>query len=101
MAKMSKVYVSVELADGTVHEDVRVTLQDQLQWSKTARARRMDPEDQSTGSAFVAWCALRRNGLYDGSWEEFSTGGALGVTAEEVTPEDGEDGEGDPTNRAA
>lgn len=99
-----KIYVSVEMADGTEHEDVRVTLQDQLQWSDTARKRGWDPTDESTAAAFGAWHALKRNGLYDGEWLEFRNRDAVSVGAVDkagAAADEAGAGEDDPTQRTA
>lgn len=68
--------VNVALADGTDHENVRLNIQDQLQWSKTARARKWPADDGIMMTHFMAWHALKRHGLTEMGWEEFSTGGA-------------------------
>lgn len=70
---MQKSFASVELADGTTFDEVRVTVQDKLQYERTARVKKW-PEVQSnmfTFGAFVAWHATKREGLHSLSWEDF------------------------------
>ncbi len=69
---MAKTFATFELADGTVHTDVRITLQDKLQHERTARAKNWDIEKEAfRTTAFWAWHAGKREGLHNLSWEEF------------------------------
>lgn len=65
--------VNVLMADGTEHIGVRLSIADQLQWTRTARAHRWESDDQMLATVFMAWHALKRRGLTDVSWEEFET----------------------------
>lgn len=67
---LKKTFLSVELEDGTVHEDVRITFQDQLAWSKSAKARGLDLEDGES-TAFLIWKALERQRLTSDKYTEF------------------------------
>jgi hypothetical protein len=65
-------YANVELTNGVVHEDVRITYGDRLRLEKTMKARGWDGERQPfTTSGFLAWAALERLGAYTGSYTEF------------------------------
>lgn len=65
-------YANVELNDGTVHEDVRVTYADRIRYENTAKARGWNPEKQPmTGAGFLAWAALQRAGKFAGTFDEF------------------------------
>lgn len=90
---IKKVLMSVEMNDGTEHENIRVTVPDQLQWARTARQKGWDPQDQITAGYFMVWHALKRLGLYTGTWEKFSTEDAVAVdeTDDETTVEDEQD----------
>lgn len=63
--------VDVLMADGTVHEKVKLTIQDQLKLSTTARRRNWDVEDPILGPIFMAWHSLNRRGIYTGTWDAF------------------------------
>lgn len=69
---MQKTFASVELEDGTEFTDVRVTLQDKLQFERTAKVKKWDAQENFfTFAAFVAWHATKRAGLHSLPWEEF------------------------------
>lgn len=61
-----------ELTDGTVHEGIRVTLASKIQFERSARANRWDPEENPfTTAAFLAWHAAKLRGLIDLDWDRF------------------------------
>lgn len=63
---MQKITVSVEMADGTVHENLRVVLKDQIRFGDV-RAKHNWPsmeEDPMRFGAFLAYAAMTRLGLY-------------------------------------
>lgn len=69
---MAKTYGAFELADGTEHKDIRITLQDKLQHERTARLKKWDIEKEAfRTTAFWVWHAAKREALHDLSWEEF------------------------------
>lgn len=65
--------VNILMSDGTEHNGVRLSIADQLQWTRTARARRWETDDQMLATIFMAWHALKRRGLTDVEWEDFET----------------------------
>lgn len=69
---LTPAYANVELIDGTIYEDVRITFADRLRYEATAKARGWQPDKQPmTGAGFLAWAALTRTGRYTGSYAEF------------------------------
>lgn len=89
--------VNVAMSDGTDHENVRLNLTDQVQWSRTARARGWKVDDQIMMLHFMAWHALKRTGLSAVSFEDFQNGAADWV-AEVAPDETDEDGTADPAD---
>lgn len=75
---IAKTFLSVELADGTEHENIRVIIQDQLAWGKAAKANGW-PTDDFQAPVFLAWKALKRNELYTGDYETFRDQDAVDV----------------------
>lgn len=73
----TKTYAYAEFSDdapssASGYAGVRVTLADKLQFERTAKARKWHPErDAMTVSAFLAFCAGRRAGLHELTWEDF------------------------------
>lgn len=63
--------VDVAMTDGTEHTGVRLSVKQQLQWSRTARARGWPVDDQMLATLFMTWHALHSQDLYQGTWEEF------------------------------
>lgn len=88
--------VNVAMSDGTDHENVRLNLTDQVQWSRTARARGWKVDDQIHMLHFMAWHALKRNDLTACSFEEFQNGAADWVAEGALEDENAED-PADPT----
>lgn len=69
-----KSFAVVELPEGKLPE-VAVTLQDKLQYERTARVKRWPSdlnENMFTFAAFVAWHATKRNDLHQLNFDEFS-----------------------------
>ena len=92
MPKLKRTLATVELLDGTVHTDVRVTNPDLLRYQETAQKHgwpalvvkgesgtvpHLDYEQ-----TFTAWAALRRLGLYAGTWEQFKDTDCVQVATE-------------------
>lgn len=79
--------VEVEMSDGR-RLRARVTNQDRLQWDKVAPRRRWGKATDvpTLAQTFVVWCALRREGAYDGKWEAFERE-ALDIYDEPYEPE--------------
>lgn len=76
MATINRKYLTAELTDGRIVE-VRLLFADQVQLSKTAKARRWGDDYASNpeSNAFLYWVAARREGVLDESvtWEVFLT----------------------------
>lgn len=69
---LTPMYANIELADGTILTDLRVTYADRARTEKTAKARGWDAETQNvTISAFVAWCAAQRLGHITLTYAEY------------------------------
>lgn len=93
---MNKTFASIELQDGTAVSDVRVTLQDKLQFERTARVKKWDAQENFfTFAAFVAWHATKREGHHDLSWEDFEKN-ALDATVRTEGEDGGEAEDGIP-----
>ena len=100
-ATLTRIYMSVELADGTVLEDLRVTLADQARYQRSARVGRWDKEDAVKQQSYFAWSSAERQGLTELSWEEWERAivdlDNATLTAAEDRDRTAEDGEEDPT----
>lgn len=93
-------YANVELDDGRLFESVRVIYADRLAFERTAKARRWDPETQPfTTAGFLAWAALRRSGLYAGTYDQFLAA-VVDVQLDDKTSDPDEDADSDPTRTA-
>lgn len=96
--KIARTVVTVELADGTVHSDVRVTQADRNRYMETAQKHAWPAlvVRGETGTVphlnyepvFLAWAALRRLNLYGGTWETFKDTDCVDLATEtlEVDP---------------
>jgi hypothetical protein len=71
---------------------------DQIQWSKTARARGWAADDELLAQTFMVWHSLHRTGQYAGTWDEFSTTDASWVAEHEDETETEVPSEQDPTD---
>jgi hypothetical protein len=91
---LKRTVAAVELADGTIHTDIRVINPDRLRYGETAQRHKwpsptvknevgtipiLDYED-----TFLAWAALTRLGLYSGKWEAFKDSDCVAVSMETV-----------------
>lgn len=91
---MQKTFAQVELSDGQEFNDVRVTMQDKLQFERTARLKKWDAqENYFTFAAFVAWHATKRENLHSLTWDEFEAS-AVDAT---IRTEGEDEGDGDLT----
>lgn len=95
MAQIKAPRVDVLMSDGTQHT-AQLSIPDQIQWSRTSRARGWAPDDELLAQTFMVWHALKRAGVYSGTWEEFSESDAAWI-AEHEDDEDEVPGEQDPT----
>lgn len=92
-------YITVEMADGTVHDKTRVTLQDRVRLERAARANDWEmgtARNSPSVNAFLAWAGLTRTGQYTGTYEDFT-----GTDAVDIYVETGEAVLGNPTVPAA
>lgn len=106
MSAIPKLIVHVEMRNGVVHEDVRITGADRIAYEREARKHKDWPgmvDGQSESAIhWAAWHALKRTGRYGGTWEAFEQGDYIDVIADPGDDEDeGEGGAVDPTPRAA
>ena len=67
---------TVELADGAVHEDLRITIQDRLRLERTARINKWGPiatdsPHVTEQQVFLAWSATERAGHTTATFERF------------------------------
>lgn len=64
---MQKIWLDVEMLDGTMHENVRIILADIIDYSDTARRHGWGTieDDQIRATAFMAYAALGRMGYID------------------------------------
>ena len=89
--KMNKLVGYFEDAQGVEHGPYRITLQDKLQYEKTAKARKWDAEeDGMTSNAFLTWHAAKRLGEVDLSFEDF-IGTVIDATAQTLDEEETEE----------
>lgn len=91
-APLSRIYVSVELNDGKVLEDLRVTIADQARYQRTARVNKWNTSDAVQQNSFFAWASANRQQLTALSWEEWEAAiddlDAVSVSREEDTTEE-------------
>lgn len=99
MAQIKAPRVDVLMSDDTQHT-AQLSIPDQIQWSRTARARGWAPDDELLAQTFMVWHALKRTGAYSGTWEEFSERDAAWI-AEHEDDEDEVPSEQDPTDPAS
>ena len=98
MPKLTRTLATIELADGTIHENIRVTQADKNRYMETAQKHGWPSlvvkNDVGTvphlnyEPVFTAWAALRRLNLYAGTWETFKDTDCveLATESEEVDP---------------
>lgn len=70
-ANLQRIYISVELNDGTYFEDLRVTIADQARYQKTARVNQWQKDNPVQQNSFFAWSSADRQGLTKLTWEEW------------------------------
>jgi hypothetical protein len=101
MSNHPKTYGYFELADGTEHSGIRVTLKTKIQAEKSARANGWDPQrDSNIMGAFAAWHAGKGSGLVDLDWGTFLDNAVDAGLYQEDDEDQGIDPE-DPTRPAA
>lgn len=86
---LTRISLDIEMADGTVHEDVKVTIADQMLYAKKARMEKWGSmqEDMMSALIFLGFAALYRLGIYTKGFNDFL------VDAVVVLPHGAEDGE--------
>lgn len=74
MSDLHRIVLTVVLGDGTVHENVAVTVADRVRYSRTARKQQWPAiqDDPDFASIFLGWAALHRTGQFPGTWDEFT-----------------------------
>lgn len=70
-AALTRTYISVELEDGTTHEDLRILFKDVAAFMKAARINKWNEDDAVVQQVFTAWHAGKRLGLWDCTYEQF------------------------------
>lgn len=88
-------YISVEMADGSVHDKTRVTLQDRLKLERAARVNDWElgsARNSPSTNAFLAWAGLSRENAYTDTFENF-----VGKDAVDIFVSTGEAVLGNPT----
>lgn len=100
MAQIKAPRVDVLMSDGTQHT-AKLSIPDQIQWSRTSRARGWAPDDEILAQTFMIWHALKRTGTYTDTWEAFSERDAEWVAERDDDDEDEMPSEQDPTDPAS
>lgn len=79
--------------------DVRILNPDRVRWDITAQKHKWPAFQDAPflGTTFLAWAAMRREGLYTGSFEDFRDRDALEVESFDDAQETEVDGLGNPT----
>lgn len=91
MSKMNKLAGYYEDAQGVEHGPFRITLQDKLQYEKTAKARKWDAEEDSiTSDVFLVWHASKRAGSHELDFGQFTVQ-MIDASAQKLEEEDTED----------
>lgn len=91
---MLKKFVSVELTDGTIHDDMRVLFADRAAAERTFTARKWDPNTHNVKTTgFLAWLAAKRLGYTSATWDEFEPQ----IVDAVLEVDDGTDDDEDPT----
>ncbi len=93
-AALTRIYISVELEDGSVHEDVRILFKDQAAYMKSARINKWS-DDEVNQQVFMVWHAGKRDGLWSCTFEDFRDKELLDIDAAQVPV--GQDTSEDPT----
>lgn len=93
---MAGKFAEFELEDGTKGEGIRIILKDKLQYERTARVKKWNPEkDFFSFGAFLAWHASKREGLHALTFEDFVDQAIeatlTGEDADELNDEDRQD----------
>lgn len=87
---ITRMTFDVLMNDGTEHLGVTTTVADQMLFARTRRVHKWDSpqEDLLTFASFMAFAAMKRQGLFAGSWDEFvDQAAAVSETAaDEVEP---------------
>ncbi|MFW0784504.1 hypothetical protein AAFP35_08265 [Gordonia sp. CPCC 206044] len=74
------------MTDGSVYNDVKTTLADQVEYSKTRQKHNWPSiqDDPSLFINFLAYAAAKRLGYFGGTWDEFCNQcAAVGEAGEE------------------
>lgn len=91
-APVKRIVTRVEMVDGTVHDEVRPILADQMAYTRIRMKHKGYPapmEDIMLYAAVQTWSALKRTQVYPHGWEQFQNDcAAIEVTnfGEDVDP---------------
>lgn len=82
---MQKITVNVLMADGTEHRAIPTILADQVAYSQTRQRHKWPTmeDDPLLFGAFLAYSAMKRLGLFEGSWDMF-TESVAAVDADDI-----------------
>ncbi|MBF6085299.1 hypothetical protein IU485_28420 [Nocardia cyriacigeorgica] len=86
---VTRITVDVAMLDGTEHTGIQTTVADQMLYARTRRTHKWDSpqDDMLTFINFLAYAALRRLGLFAGSWDQFvEAAAAVSETSDDVDP---------------
>lgn len=62
---MKKLFISIEMTDGTAHENLRIFAADRVRASEIARTNSVPWEDTPKCHALLGYCTVKRLGLTD------------------------------------
>ncbi|NHP18429.1 hypothetical protein G8767_33480 [Rhodococcus sp. IC4_135] len=87
---VQRIIVNVEMEDGTVHENVKTNISDQMKTAAMQRKQKWGSavEDPVSFTNYITFIALYRQGLFTGSWEAFCNEAAAieQVETEDIDP---------------
>ncbi|MDV8003857.1 hypothetical protein [Rhodococcus sp. IEGM 1318] len=78
---LTRMILDVEMEDGTLHEDIKTNIADQMLYSKQAKMKKWGSvtDDPLTFINFMAFAALSRLGKYTKGFDDFcNEAGAVG-----------------------
>ncbi len=74
MTAVKRIVTRAEMVDGTVHDDIRPIIADQVAYSRIRMKNKDWPaptDDVMLYAAVQTWSYLKRVGDFSGSWDEF------------------------------
>lgn len=84
--------LTITLSDGSTHE-VEVGNPDRVRWDMTRNRQKWPTAGDAPFlmTTFMAWAAMKRLGLYEGTWEQFSETDCVGLDTDADPAEAAED----------